>query len=213
MNNFFWFFVYDNKQSLNMAQILLQTSRFLFSEQVTELLTEFSKIHQYDERKDYKEAWAEWIQDADIKQELDAEVERLQKQGFDGDVLDKMFKSVRYYYRKKHSKNLDDDSENLDGRSPRTYDTLPNNVLEKIDHHIKTQIKTHISVDDTIIKSTIKPATCFDEFCQENKQLVLELLENNSGNVTNDVVKQVIAKLKKSYKNRYYNIKVSIEKN
>jgi hypothetical protein len=195
-----------------MAKIVLQTSRFLFSEQVTELLTEFSKIHQYDERKDYKEAWAEWIQDPDVKPELDLEVERLQKQGFDGDVLDKMFKSVRYYYRKKHSKNLDDDSENVEGRSPRTYDTLPNNVLEKIDHHIKTQIKTHISIDDAIIKSAIKPATCFDNFCNENKPLVLELLENNSGNITNNVVKQLIAKLKKSYKNRYYNIKVSIEK-
>lgn len=204
-------FFHDNKQSLNMAKIVLQTSRFLFSQDVTELLTEFSKIHQYDERKDYKEAWAEWIQDPDIKPELDAEVERIQGQGFEGDVLDKMFKSVRYYYRKKYSKNINDDDD-LEERSPRTYDTFPINVLEKIDQHIKSQIKSNICMNNKTITSTIKPATCFDNFCNENKQLVVELLENTCGNITNDVVKQVIAKLKKSYKNRYYNIKVSIEK-
>jgi hypothetical protein len=209
LNNFADFLFYDNKNFTQMAKIVLQTSRFLFSEQVTELLTEFSKIHQYDERKDYKEAWTEWIQDPDIKPELDAEIERIQNLGFEGDVLDKMFKSVRYYYRKKHSKNLDDEKD-TEGRSPRTYDTLPNTVLAKIDEHIKAQIKTNIIIDNSIIKSSIKPAICFDNFCNENKPLVVELLNNTF--ITNDAVKQLIAKLKKSYKNRYYNIKVSIEK-
>ena len=193
-----------------MAKIVLQTSRFLFSEQVTELLTEFSKIHQYDERKDYKEAWANWIQEPDIQPELDAEVERMHQQGFDGDVLDKMFKSVRYYYRKKQSKNINDDDDKDLERSPRTYDTLPINVLEKIDHHIKSQIKSNIYINNEVITSTIKPEICFENFCQENKHLIVKLLDNVVP--TNDVVKQVIAKLKKSYKNRYYNIKVSIEK-
>jgi hypothetical protein len=193
-----------------MAKIVLQTSRFLFSQDITELLLEFSKIHKYDERKDYKEAWAEWIQEPEVKSELDAEVERILAQGFEGDVLDKMFKSVRYYYRKKHSKTIDEDSQgNAEERSPRTYDTFPNQVLLKIDEHIKTQIKTHISINDAIIKSTIKPATCFESFCIENKQLIAGLIDEP----TKDSVKQLIAKLKKSYKNRYYNIKVSIEKN
>lgn len=203
-------FFYDNKQNLTMAKIVLQTSRFLFSEEVTELLTEFSKIHQYDERKDYKEAWANWIQEPDIQPELDAEVKRMHQQGFDGDVLDKMFKSVRYYYRKKQSKNINDDDDKESVQSPRTYDTLPIDVLAKIDHHIKSQIKTNICINNKVITSTIKPAICFDNFCQENKHLIVELLDNVAP--TNDVVKQLIAKLKKSYKNRYYNIKVSIEK-
>ena len=193
-----------------MAKIVLQTSRFLFSKDITELLLEFSKIHQYDERKDYKEAWAEWIQEPEVKSELDAEVERIQAQGFEGDVLDKMFKSVRYYYRKKHSKNMNDDcqDESKDNPSPRTYDAFSNHVLEKIDAHNKTQIKENVYVDDSVIKSTIKPATCFEKFCQENKQLIVDLIDTP----TKDSAKQLIAKLKKSYKNRYYNIKVSIEK-
>lgn len=193
-----------------MAKIVLQTSRFLFSKDITERLLEFSKIHQYDERKDYKEAWTEWIKDPDIKPELDAEVDRIQDQGFEGDVLDKMFKSVRYYYRKKHSKNINDDSLDIDEHNPgqRTYDAFPNHVLAKIDAHIKTQIKTNIYINNTVITSTIKPATCFENFCQENKQLIVELIDTP----TKDSVKQLIAKLKKSYKNRYYNLKVSIEK-
>lgn len=195
-----------NKKS-TMTKIVLQTSRFLFSQDITDLLSEFSKIHQYDERKDYKDAWVNWIQDSKIKPELDAEVERIQGQGFEGDVLDKMFKSVRYYYRKKHSKNIKDEDSNL---GERTYDTFPNNVLAIIDHHIKCQIKNNIYINNTIITSTIKPATCFDNFCQENKQLIVELIED--AEPTNAVVKHLISKLKKSYKNRYYNIKISIEK-
>jgi hypothetical protein len=193
-----------------MAKIVLQTSRFLFSKDITELLLEFSKIHKYDERKDYKEAWTEWIKDPDIKPELDAEVERIQDQGFEGDVLDKMFKSVRYYYRKKHGKTMNDDCLDIDEHNPglRTYDAFPNHVLEKIDAHIKTQIKTNIYINNTVITSTIKPATCFENFCIENKQLIVELIDAP----TKDSVKQLIAKLKKSYKNRYYNLKVSIEK-
>jgi len=189
-----------------MAQIVLQTTRFLFSDTITELLGEFSNKHKYDDRKDYKEAWTNWILDPEVKPILDQEIERIQLLGFEGDVLNKMFKSVRYYYRKKHSKDID--KSEIEEKSPRTYDTFPNNVLASIDYHIKSQIKNNIFINDTIIKCAVKPATCFDNFCKEQKPLIVELLGNN---ITKDDVKQLIEKLKKSYKNRYYNIKVSIE--
>ena len=34
-----------------------ETYRFKFSVEFSELLNNFAKIHQYDERKDFKEEW------------------------------------------------------------------------------------------------------------------------------------------------------------
>ena len=45
----------------NEAEITEQSKhtiyRFKFTDSITELLSEFSKIHSYDTRKDYKAAW------------------------------------------------------------------------------------------------------------------------------------------------------------
>jgi hypothetical protein len=37
--------------------------RYKFSEDFTKPLYQFSKIHQYDHRKDFKEAWNNWIEE------------------------------------------------------------------------------------------------------------------------------------------------------
>ena len=39
--------------------------RFKFTEAFMEDLYKFSKIHQYDHRKDFKEAWTKWIEEND----------------------------------------------------------------------------------------------------------------------------------------------------
>jgi len=189
------------------TKIIIKTSRFVFSEDTVELLSEFAKLHHDDERKEYKAAWQEWIEEPDIKPLIETETERLQSLGFEGDVLDKMFKSVRYYFRKKNSTIL----EESESKSPRTYNTLPREMLKKIDEHIKEQIKSNLRInnDAQIIESVIKPSTCFDDFCAINKHLFLEMLDGEKA--TNERINQIVERLKKTYKNRYYNIKVSIE--
>lgn len=189
------------------TKVIIKTSRFVFSEDTVELLSEFAKLHHDDERKAYKAAWQEWIEESDVKPILDTETDRLQSLGFKGDVLDKMFKSVRYYFRKKNSAT----SEESESKSPRTYNTLPRETLKKIDEHIKEQIKTHLHINNNaqVIESAVKPSTCFDDFCIINKPLFLEMLEGETA--TNERMNQIVERLKKTYKNRYYNIKVSIE--
>ena len=75
--------------------------RFKFTEEFMEVLYEFSKIHQYDERKDFKEAWKIWVEENETI--INQETTRLNDLGYKGDILDKMFKSARYYFRKKSS--------------------------------------------------------------------------------------------------------------
>ena len=49
--------------------------RFKFSSDFTDHLTPFAKLHQYDDRHTYKEAWTQWLV---INDELvDMEVERM----------------------------------------------------------------------------------------------------------------------------------------
>jgi hypothetical protein len=55
----------NEEQRINEERIIdkLPTIyRFKFTEEFMEYLHNFSKIHQYDERKDFKEAWNIWIE-------------------------------------------------------------------------------------------------------------------------------------------------------
>ena len=73
--------------------------RYKFTEELTAELFKFSKIHQYDHRKDFKEAWAIWLENNEYL--VETEIRRLKNFGYIGDIRDKMFKSARYYLRKK----------------------------------------------------------------------------------------------------------------
>ena len=83
---------FDDKVNVNIY-------RFKFSEDFVEELYKFSKIHQYEERKHFKESWEIWVEEN--KDLVDYEINRLKKIGYDGDIIDKMYKSARYYFRKK----------------------------------------------------------------------------------------------------------------
>ena len=77
--------------------------RYKLSIEVMDEITTFSKVHQYDDRHTYKEAWNRWKDDHDDF--ISAEAERLRRLGYVGSVEDKMYKAGRYYFRKKkHNK-------------------------------------------------------------------------------------------------------------
>ena len=79
-----------------------KTFRFEFSQDVIELIERFAIVHQYDERKSYKEHWNNWY--TENKEAMEKEIERINAIGYVGDVKDKMFKAGRYYFRKKNIK-------------------------------------------------------------------------------------------------------------
>ena len=158
--------------------------RYKFSDDFTKELYQFSKIHQYDERKDFKAAWNTWTEDnIDL---VNNEVSRLTNLGYEGDVLDKMFKSARYYFRKKST-------EQKQPKPRREYVSVEKELLEAMDQHIMSNIK----------REDYKPADGFLEFCNDNIDIlrneVARLCKNGLNN-TNDIKD----KIKKTYKNRYF---------
>lgn len=158
--------------------------RYKFTEELTNELYNFSKIHQYDHRKDFKEAWDNWIEENEGF--VGEEVRRLTNLGYDGDILDKMFKSARYYFRKKSS-------EKKEPQKRRCYIGVQKELLESMDKHIMNNINN----------KEYKPSEGFALFCKENIEILKEEVARlwNCGLTDHIEIKN---KIKKTYKNRYF---------
>lgn len=172
------------KYNDNLDEIKINIFRYKFTESFMNDLYVFSKVHQYDNRGDFKEAWNIWTEEnIEI---ISKEVKRLEELCYQGDILDKMFKSARYYFRKKSTEK----------KAPRErceYVGVNRELLNKIDEHIKI----NISNDD------YKPSDAFDSFCKENMDLLKEEIKRlyNIGINNHIIIKN---KIKKTYKNRYF---------
>ena len=158
--------------------------RFKFSSDFTDRLTPFAKLHQYDDRHTYKEAWTQWLV---INDELvDMEVRRLKGLGYDGNIVDKMYKSGRYYFRNKPT------NANTEAKPRRVYVSLEHDVIDAMD--------IHISVNYYL--PCFKPSIAYDQFCMEHSTLINDEITRL---LQEDLTKEdVCAKLKKTYKNRYF---------
>ena len=145
-------------------------------------------IHQYDHRKDFKEAWLLWRDEHEVF--ICEEIRRLNLLGCDKDIEDKMFKSARYYFRKK----------NTEKKAPmarRDYIGTSKEFIIIIDQHIKSNIGN-------------KPSECFLQFCRENiEELQKELTRLVNQGFTETA--EIKDKIKKTYKNRYFIISKNIK--
>jgi hypothetical protein len=151
-----------------------ETYRFKFSVEFSELLNNFAKIHQYDERNDFKKEWNKWCE---INNEF-IEKERIEheEKGYNGDILKKMYNSVRYYYRNKRTIN----KEHVKRKE---YIHIGKDILQNMDEFIKENDK-------------LKPSISFDMYYNINRN------RHNS----REEEENYKSMLKKTYKNRCYNI-------
>lgn len=170
----------------------LNIYRYNFEDEFAQQLYIFAKIHQYDNRHDFKEAWNVWIDDNNDMIEL--EINRLISLEYNGNILDKMFKSARYYFRKKKTAQKEPTKR-------REYTSVDKEVLYYMTEHI---IKN-------IANEKYKPSDGFANFCKHNAELVLKEIKNLycDGSYDGNEIK---AKLKKTYKNRYYIISKNMKK-
>jgi hypothetical protein len=201
-----------------VEKVILQTYRYTFQPDLVNEIGVFSKIHQYDDRKTFKEAWEDWIQDDNINSLINNELKRMRQNCYEGDLMDKLYKSARYYHRKK--KTTDDKPE----QKRKEYVSLDTEILENMDNHIRSKIKEHLHLlnieeqdeNSKIAISKISPADSFMDYCDKNKDILLNHLWQNYSTLDNKITKNngkaVLDKFKKTYKNRFYNIRVTIQK-
>jgi hypothetical protein len=172
---------------INVNDLDVSIFRFKFTDGVMEHLNQFAKIHQYDDRHAFKEAWTTWLDEND--EAVADEVNRLENLGYEGDILDKMFKSARYYYRKKST-------EKKAPKERRQYVSVTRELLDAMDSQIKKAI-----VGD----SSFKPQNGFIDFCTSNREVLQEAVAKlcESGITSSQDIQ---TKVKKTYKNRYFMI-------
>ena len=180
----------------SVDSITVQTFRFKFSQDFTEPMAYFAKIHQYDDRQIFKESWLEWTNQVEINALINDEIKKLTNQGYSGDVMDKMFKSARYYYRTK--------KETKEPLNPRkVYVGFSSNMLEIIDNHIKSRFLENTKKNkQNMIITNISPAHAYADFVETHQaEIALETLYLGLGNTDSENVNN---KFKKTYKNRYF---------
>jgi len=155
--------------------------RYTFTQEFMEHLNQFSKVHQYDHRKDFKEAWVLWT--ADNEELVATESQRLTELDYKGDIIDKMFKSARYYFRKKT------DDRPLP-KERKEYISFDKSILDSMDIHILENMNF----------DWYSPADGFINYCKTNT----ELLKKEISRLQMDDAKEISQKFKKTYKNRYF---------
>jgi len=162
--------------------------RFKFTPEIMSLVTRFAKLHQYDDRHTYKEQWALWV--SGNEETISQEIKRLNELGYMGDIKDKMFKAGRYYFRKKNTTEIPEP------KKRRNYISTDCVVLESMDAHIKENI--HLE--------HFTPAYGYDDYCLNNQAIILEEIYRLQEEGITFTKENFIIKIKKTYKNRYYNI-------
>jgi hypothetical protein len=152
--------------------------RFKFSITILEKLKKFSLIHRYDESKIFKENWEIWMKENEKLINLEKKI--LESKGYRGDILEKMYKSVRYYFKNKSNKKTEP-------KKRRIYTRLDEELLIWMDTHISRN-------------NNKKPVNAFNEFMEYTCSKTLINKENTS---LSDAEFKI--KIKKTYKNRFFN--------
>lgn len=156
--------------------------RFNLENEVVIAITSFAKIHQYDSNKDYKRFWSIWCEEN--SEIVRGEIERLNNAGYEGDALDKMYKSGRYYFRKKQLSSV------AEPIKRRQYISMDGAVIDAMDEHIRG-----CALDDGFT-----PARGYDMFCANH----IDILQTEICRLSGCDKNVIIAKIKKTYKNRYF---------
>lgn len=186
--------------------------RFKFSEEMSELLLSFSQQHKFCNKDDFKDQWEMWT-----SEHVDAiyrEKERLETMGYDGNIVEKMFKSVKYYYCKRNEKykNVDGDKGSKDKK--KKYIKKNNEFITIIDDFIDTHMEQRKEEGGMVIKTCkIKPSHFWNLFYNEyGTELTCEVerIQNESENRLSN--NEAMAKIRKLFNNRYF-IKVRCHSN
>ena len=188
--------------------------RFNFSEDIVSRIAYFSKLHQFEDRHSYKTNWDHWVEENHLI--LEEEIRRLTNNGYHGDVIEKMYKAGRYYFRKKQAQvqvqaqaqvqaqvqvqvqaqaqvQVQDDTKNAVKKNSK-YTTMNKAVLEEMDNHIIASMRAD---------RAYTPAGGYTDFCERYAALLL--IETERLKLTEQLNEEDITnKIKKTYKNRYF---------
>jgi len=146
-------------------------------------LIEFSRVHQFDKSPEFKDSFQTFCdENEDI---IEKEKQILNDKGYKGNVIDKIYKSSRYYFKNK-------DYTPQETKTRRKY--------------IK-QDKEFINIVDDVVTISVrnneKPALSYQNFIDNNEYS--EILNAEKKRLSEHLNKDdVTSKIKKTFKNRFF---------
>jgi hypothetical protein len=184
-------FQFTNTRPKNMET--QKIFRYKLCDAIMANITQFAQKHQFDDRHSYKDAWVLWL--AENQDTVEREVARLHQLDYKGDVIDKMFKAGRYYFRAKagiHTEQKEQQKEQAQQEPKRRdYIVMNQDVIQAMDAHLQSLIK----------QKDFKPALAYNQFCEEHEALLRKEIGRLGSYYTGE---KLSAKFKKTYKNRYF---------
>ena len=179
--------------------------RFKFSTLMMKHMTTFSNLHKLEDKKEFKESFNNWYDENN--EIIRDEIKSLIDKGFQGDeekIKNKMYRSVRYYYKKK-AENPNTNNKNKDELEKEEENNKEDNVTPtstKTKQSIRFFLPEDIikTMDRYILENNKKPSVMFEEFMNVH----LETLEKIDTLQHIQKKGKNYEKLKKSFKNRCY---------
>jgi hypothetical protein len=181
--------------------------RYKFSQTLMDQLEIFALEHEDDNIEEFKDAWESWTEENATL--LSTEISLLLEKNFQGDALEKMFFSARYYYRKKEYKKFQstktDNKENKENKKQNIKYASSKAFLACMDDHIEKQ------------DAKAKPANAFIDFMkthptsvQEEYRFYINKIDQEKPEPNPEEPPKILDekafqdKLKKTYKNRIF---------
>ena len=161
---------------------------FKLSKGIKKELNKFAEENKHLEKYIFDYKWNRWLRNNKIM--LDNENEMLKSKGYDKNLYDKLYFSVRYYYVKK-AKEKEMEKENGKVKVKLKYVPMTLELRDLIEKHLREHIN-------------VQPKLSFETFLQN------ETKKNKYNEMMNILLyneyseKDAMKRIKKAYKNRYF---------
>ncbi len=172
-----------------MSETQKKVFRFKFSNELLDLMKEFSQVHQHDTKDNFSDNWSLFLDKN--KDLIEVEERRLKENGFVGSINDKMYKSVKYYYAKKGC-GCGGGGGGGEGGEGGVKKKVERKKYVSVGYDVLVMMNKHIS--ENIKKEDYKPDKGFNEFI------------NDIDNIDKD--SDDYKRYKKAYKNMYYRFSI-----
>lgn len=207
----------EQRKHLTNINMKLCMMKHIFSEEFSNVLHEFSKEHHREQIKTFRESWKTWISNDDIQIKIKEEMEKMRKSNVmwtDGEIMQKIYTSARFYYRKKEKQTNKTNEKTNEKKQPKPYIGFTKDFIKLIDNNIKEHVLQKTETETTV---TLDQKQIFHKFALEHTEEINEELgklkqkydEMNATFEPHDIA----AKCKKVFTNRFYLTSKILQKN
>ncbi|MBI96431.1 hypothetical protein CL656_04730 [bacterium] len=194
-----------------MADTEKKTYRHKFSPEINTIIQDFSQVHLYDSKSILKEQY-----DGFWESNIDSfmrEKNRLEMNGFQNDLKNAIFRSIKYYHikkLKKSSENTEQQTEQKRNQETRDYIKLNKFIIQWIDTFIINSMKEKNFKPSKNYESILQNQE-FMNLLQDEKPKIINkykkfITQNNEDKTDNEIEDWWVFKIKKTHKNRYFSI-------